>query len=69
MFVLAALPGAEALIYFLIVVAVAVIVFILLKWLIGQTEWKPPTPFWPLIGFIFCLVVLLYALRTFGILR
>jgi hypothetical protein len=69
MLALAALPPVESLIYFLIVVAVAVLVFILLKWLIGQAGWNPPPPFWPIIGFIFCLLILLYALRVFGVLR
>ena len=53
-------------IQFLIAIAVVVFLLLGLKWLAAQLGWAIPQPMYAVLGFILLLLLLLYALGTFG---
>lgn len=53
-------------IYFLIALAVLVLLIVGVKWLLGLAGVVVPPPIWAVLGFILFLVILLYFLGFIG---
>jgi hypothetical protein len=53
-------------IYFLIAIAILVLLIVGLRWLLSLAGVVVPQPVWAVLGFILFLLILLYALGAFG---